>query len=444
MCVQSVSTDPDSAVGDSMSEITLDFLQSLLKDDYPDVAIQHFEGAPGSKRGDNYTSMVYRITLTGTRRRDDPESSTETEEPWECTIIYKCLPESLQRRETFKSEELFCNEVAFYTKIWPAFLDFQNQWNIHNQFKSIPKCYLAQNDCVVLKDLKRDGFVMADRRQGLGLEQCYLVLKQLSHFHALSLAMKAHNPDGFYELLNDKDGVNEVFFLEENTEYYKNYYREATRNAIAMVEQELSGSEDKEVYLEKFRRFCSEERFFHTMVELVTPQEPLAVICHGDCWTNNFLFKYVDGDIADMYLLDFQLVRYASPAIDLVFILYLCMERELRAENLASLLEYYTDELHRRLLQLSEDDSVFTTSLNRDALHELLKEDFKRCGEFALGIALDMFPIMTCDSDEAPNVYQPEDSAPQGSGVQPVQTSSAECRRRMTELLIELVDNDII
>lgn len=153
--------------------------------------------------------MVYRITLTGTRRRGEPDGSNEAEEPWESTIIYKCLPENIRRRETFKSEELFCNEVAFYTKIWPAFLSFQDQWKVSNPFKSIPKCYLAQNDCVVLKDLKREGFVMADRTQGLSLEQCYLVLKKLSHFHALSLAMKAHNPEAFYELLNDKDGINE-------------------------------------------------------------------------------------------------------------------------------------------------------------------------------------------------------------------------------------------
>ncbi|XP_047034894.1 uncharacterized protein LOC124640954 [Helicoverpa zea] len=430
-----------------MSEITLDFLQGLLKDEYPDVSIQQFEGAPGSKRGDNYTSMVYRISMTGIRRHVEPDGSSETDEPWEYSIIYKCLPESILRREAFKSDELFCNEVAFYNKIWPALLNFQKQWNVHNPFKSIPKCYLAQNDCVVLKDLKREGYVMPERRQGLTIEQCYMVMKHLSQFHALSLAMKCHDPEAFYELLNVKDGISEVFFVEENFDYYKNYFIEATSNAIAMVEQELVDSEDKDKYLDKFKAFCSEDNYFHAMVELVTPTEPLAVIGHGDCWTNNFLFKYVDGDIADMYIVDFQAVRYASPALDLAYVMYMCLDREQRAEHLSSLLEYYTDELHRRLVQMSDEDSVFNTSLNRDALYSLLQEEFKRAGQFGLGIAVDMYPIMTCDSDEAPDLYQHELQVSEPSStsrVAPVQTNSAVCSKKMTDLLIELVDNGVL
>lgn len=66
---------------------------------------------------------------------------------------------------------------------------------------------MAQNSCLMLHDLTRDGFVMVDRRKGLGLQQCYLVLKHLAHFHSLSLCMKYYDPKGFYELLNEKDGI---------------------------------------------------------------------------------------------------------------------------------------------------------------------------------------------------------------------------------------------
>lgn len=72
-----------------------------------------------------------------------------------------------------------------------------------------------------------------------------------------------------------------------------------------------------------------------------------------------------------MYIVDFQVVRYASPALDLAYIMYMCLNRQQRAEHMSSLLEYYTDELHRRLVQMSDEDSVFNTSLNRDSLFEL-------------------------------------------------------------------------
>lgn len=182
--------------------------------------------------------MVYRVSLNGVRKLkdvdsvsskegsdskeelsidgrcsiDEPDSKTDAcskEELWKGSIIYKCLPESIIRREAFKSDELFRNEVAFYNKIWPALSSFQSKWDVKNPFKSIPKCYLARSDCVVLKDLKQDGFVMPDRRQGLTIEECYTVMQQLSRFHALSLAMKCHDPEGFFELLNEKDSIAE-------------------------------------------------------------------------------------------------------------------------------------------------------------------------------------------------------------------------------------------
>lgn len=72
-----------------------------------------------------------------------------------------------------------------------------------------------------------------------------------------------------------------------------------------------------------------------------------------------------------MFMVDFQLARYASPAMDLGYLLYLCLDRSQRAEHLSSLVEYYTEELHKRLLELSEEDSVFTGNLNRENLGDM-------------------------------------------------------------------------
>lgn len=62
-----------------------------------------------------------------------------------------------------------------------------------------------------------------------------------------------------------------------------------------------------------------------TMARLLRPVEPLAVLCHGDYCRNNMLFRY-DADTGrpvDMIVIDPAQARYASPAIDLSFFLYM-------------------------------------------------------------------------------------------------------------------------
>lgn len=92
-------------------------------------------------------------------------------------------------------------------------------------------------------------------------------------------------------------------FDTENEEWYRGYYRVAARNALAMVKEALPSDQDSSKYLKKFSEFVGDGTFFTKMVSLVSPQEPLAVFCHGDCWTNNILFKYSEeGDIIEVIL----------------------------------------------------------------------------------------------------------------------------------------------
>jgi len=62
-----------------------------------------------------------------------------------------------------------------------------------------------------------------------------------------------------------------------------------------------------------------------TMAEILRPEEPLAVLCHGDFCRNNLLYRYdvATGRPVDVAVLDPAQARYASPAIDLSFFLYM-------------------------------------------------------------------------------------------------------------------------
>lgn len=107
--------------------------------------------------------------------------------PWEKAVIYKILPESRERREAFKSELLFRNEMAFYTYVWPSLNKLQQEGRV---FAGVAKIFAAKKDLIAMEDLRERGYTMADRRKGMDLHSLKTVLKALAGFHALSLTLR--------------------------------------------------------------------------------------------------------------------------------------------------------------------------------------------------------------------------------------------------------------
>ncbi|PSN48850.1 hypothetical protein C0J52_17030 [Blattella germanica] len=416
--------------------LTLEFLQNLVSDLDPQVTLTSFQVATGSGRGDNYTAMLYRVCVQGMDGNGDS---------WKKSLIYKCLPDNPERRQAFKSDVLFKNEVAFYTQALPALLQFQATCKVTSPFRAAPRCYVARETEIVLEDLCTRGFEMGDRKVGLDAEHCRAALRELGSLHALSLAMKLRRPQEFATTV--AASVQEVLFVSQNEDWYRGYYRTATRNALTMVREALGEST---CYLEKFREFVDNSTFFRRMVSLVEPREPLAVLCHGDFWTNNILFRYSETEeIIEVCLVDFQLSRYASPALDIVNLLYCCTSQEMRTQHMSNLLSEYHATLVESLQDLTHDATDLESDiLDPDRLWEMIQEEMQRCGKYGLGLALDMIPISLCDSEQAPDLYMGSDTGkPQETDNNsivlpvPVCTSSELCQRNMSELVQELVDN---
>lgn len=102
-------------------------------------------------------------------------------------------------------------------------------------------------------------------------------------------------PEEFARLTdpNRGQGIQEALFRTENEDWYRQYYHVAAKNAIRMVSDGFPAHmESKRLeIMEKLRAFLNDDIFFRTMSEIAAMQGPLTVFCHGDCWTNNFLFK---------------------------------------------------------------------------------------------------------------------------------------------------------
>lgn len=65
--------------------LTVDSIKEIIARDEPEVEITSFEEEPGSGRGDNYTSMLYRLRVMGTKQQKNGGEKTK----WQRAIIYK-------------------------------------------------------------------------------------------------------------------------------------------------------------------------------------------------------------------------------------------------------------------------------------------------------------------------------------------------------------------
>jgi len=79
---------------------------------------------------------------------------------------------------------------------------------------------------------------------------------------------------------------------------------------------------------------------------------------HGDCWTNNIMFRY-EGESpepAETYFVDLQLPRVTSVAYDLMYFLLGSTKFEIQLSQFDYFIKYYHDQLveHLRLLKYPE------------------------------------------------------------------------------------------
>lgn len=90
------------------------------------------------------------------------------------SIIIKRQIPSLSRRQLFRCDEAFCNEINAYNHIVPLLDRYMAE-------AIFPKCFYAGHDdvgeIIVLDDLKESGFRMQNRLTGLEVGYCELVMK---------------------------------------------------------------------------------------------------------------------------------------------------------------------------------------------------------------------------------------------------------------------------
>lgn len=375
-----------------MDEEDKAFLEQVLRSAEEDdsIVITGLHTSPCCKDGENYMALVSRIKLTGTRGADKQE--------YRRSVVTKKQPANLARREMFRCGPVFRNETSVYCTVLPTFQRFFNNKVTFPFPKSLHADHKLRDDLIVLEDLGPEGFSMTNRIEGLDFDHCRLVLQGLASFHAMSLALKTIDPNAF---MKARESIEEVIYIQDAIKLFSISMENSLKMAAESFRILSNNDGTFDVAIKTLNRFNG--KIFNIMSELVRPKEPWSVICHGDCWNNNILFKYNDsGKVEKTCLLDLQVSRYASPTIDILHFLYTSTQAELRWQHFEGLLQVYHKTLCDTVRRLLEHTQYAT---EKDIIsYKQLKEEVEKHALYGFLNAIWLLPAVQADPNKVPDM----------------------------------------
>ncbi|PSN54458.1 hypothetical protein C0J52_06682 [Blattella germanica] len=324
---------------------------------------------------DHFTSDTFFINVKIKR----PDETSENHD-----MLVKLTPNSKAFRDYMQTEIRFFNETLLYTEVVPnieKFVKTRGQ-SISPDYDVFPKCYYAncteEEGVVVLEDLRPHGFSVCEERVVLDYDHCLILIEALGRFHAISYAMKEITPSSFFPIMQKF----KQFDMGEG-----DFFKITLSRVTTYLER------TQELDMDTFNRF--KERIKEPMkmyLSLLEPQEPLAVLCHGDFCRNNVFFKYDnDKKPIDVKFFDFQAAKYASPAIDLTFFIFMNTTSDFRNKHLNTMLTAYHRALLHSLVSIlgrSEEE------LGAKYPFELFQKEFRDYAYYGLMICSFFLPQM--------------------------------------------------
>ncbi|KAJ8977353.1 hypothetical protein NQ317_017768 [Molorchus minor] len=286
-----------------MSEVPDSVYQILNEAVHGDINNYTINEHDKNKKGEGFTGEMCFVSLKNKHGDEDLHYVVKQRLPIESPRVN--LPISAY----------FLNEISFYTAVWPHFQKFQKDKLNGEALDIIPKCFATsskdRNENLVLENLKFQDFQMHNKTNPLSNEQIELIFKQYGRFHAISFAYKFINPREYSEISSKLQNL-----WPSTVRMFKEFMGKI--NDICL---EFLDPDEESKVIEKFRSYA--ESSVEVFTERSRYKGCYSAVLHGDCWSNNMMFKYnEDNKLTDMRLLDFQFANVGTPVSDLSYFLY--------------------------------------------------------------------------------------------------------------------------
>lgn len=205
----------------------------------------------------------------------------------------------------------------------------------------IPKCYYAHysagtgepeptapESVLVLENIKPNRFAGADFSRGLSLSQATSAVEAVARVHGMSLALKV------------KEGkpLSERYPFLFQTTRASDSYQQLVERGLPQLSGFLERRQGLEGILEALNAIRPKTK--EVIEQLLSPEEPMALITHTDFWCNNLMFRE-DEEECVCSILDWQMVTYSRPTNDLALLIVSSLPAELRRAHTDTLLDKY-------------------------------------------------------------------------------------------------------
>ncbi|CAL4238977.1 unnamed protein product, partial [Meganyctiphanes norvegica] len=349
---------------------------TLLADKGVEATLVSWTTKPFTKKGDNFSAFITSIVVTYIL--DNREETV--------TYVAKINPCRYDTGFDEVQNTFFKREGQFYMEI----LNDINKELLKSEISTIafPKCYYANyemmKEVIIFQDLRSFDFKLSDRKRGMDLQHATLLIKSLARFHSGSILLQQKLSNfnlkkKYIELGND--------IWVKNKKIQDVWLVNGLQTGLEIV-QAVKGYGRVKDMLENIIEDVEERFFSHNFKS--TP--PFDVVVHGDCWTNNALYKYdSEGRPMQVMLLDAEICRFGSLALDLNYFMAISLDGSTR--------KTYTDHLLNQYYKsfcelLNSCDGVIPFTMDE------LREEFQRKKSYGHFWAISVLPLLLMSNED--------------------------------------------
>lgn len=182
----------------------------------------------------------------------------------------------------FDYSAIFQNEVIFYQSVYPVLVKLNREINPQKSFNHVPKllsCSTERNQCYLAMDnLKSHGYVMFPKENFFDQTHLEYIFTLYGRFHGLSFVFKARDP-GNFKAIHEKC----TNLFEMMLQHSRKLFETCLQAAVDYL------NSDSPVYKEVEDL---PKNVTATFLKSSHYQGRYSCTIHGDCWSNNMMFKY--------------------------------------------------------------------------------------------------------------------------------------------------------